>query len=58
MADDAGGGLLKTIKVAGLYGYQAQISESNYLRVGSNWPLFKRITTGTDWCLEIRLIRF
>ncbi|MBK7737394.1 MAG: PorP/SprF family type IX secretion system membrane protein [Saprospiraceae bacterium] len=46
MADDAGGGLLKTIKVAGLYGYQAQISESNYLRGGIELAF---VQTNYDW---------
>lgn len=34
LADDAGGGLLKTWKLAGTYGYQAQISDDNYIRGG------------------------
>lgn len=34
LADDAGGGLLKTLKAAATYGYQAQISDDNYLRGG------------------------
>ncbi|HEX5625148.1 MAG TPA: PorP/SprF family type IX secretion system membrane protein, partial [Saprospiraceae bacterium] len=45
-ADDAGGGLLKTIKAAGTYGYQARISEKNYLRGGIElgW-----VQTNYDW---------
>lgn len=34
LADDAGGGLIKTLKGAFTYGYQAKISKDNYLRGG------------------------
>lgn len=34
LADDAGGGLIKTLKAAFTYGYQAKISKDNYLRGG------------------------
>ncbi|MBK9107705.1 MAG: PorP/SprF family type IX secretion system membrane protein [Saprospiraceae bacterium] len=34
LADDAGGGLIKTLKAAFTYGYQAKISKGNYLRGG------------------------
>ncbi len=45
-ADDAGGGLLKTIKFAGLYGYQARINRTNYIRGAIELGF---VQTNYDW---------
>jgi type IX secretion system PorP/SprF family membrane protein len=46
LADDAGGGLIKSYKLAGTYGYQAQISGDSYLRGGIELGF---VQTTYDW---------
>jgi type IX secretion system PorP/SprF family membrane protein len=46
LGDDAGGGLLKTWKIAGTYGYQARISGDNFIRGGIELGL---VRTSYDW---------
>lgn len=46
LADNSGGGLLKSWKIAGTYGYQARISGNNFLRGGIELGL---VRTSYDW---------
>ena len=46
LADNSGGGLLKSWKIAGTYGYQARIDDDNFLRGGIELGF---VQTSYDW---------